>query len=231
MEKPATEILATKSLLALNKKETYTKLSDIFYASGTKIKSKKLIIKLLHHFIHEEVLTLIFTAMVSSHLSLIDEASNALIKVSKNQNLSDNHLNKIEKLVLQLAQKAFQLHLFKSTIINDQYSMLIKDHVEYDLSVLVPVLLKLGTLKEPEIPIEKYIHYVKSNDKELLPLVLELVESTFTSNTKKFILPLIDPDIKPSKVAIGLFDTKFLPKDDFLLLWMESNHIWKKIFH
>ena len=228
MEKPATEILATKSLLALNKKETYSKLSDIFSASGTKIKSKKLIIKLLHHFIHEEVLTLIFTAMDSSHLSLIDEASNALIKVSKNQNLRDNHLNKVEELVLQLAQRAFQLHLFKSTIINDQHSRLIKDHVEYDLSVLVPVLLKLGTLKEPEIPIEKYIHYVKSNDKELLPLVLELVESTFTSNTKKFILPLIDPDIKPSKVAIGLFDTKFLPKDDFLLLWMESNHIWKK---
>ena len=48
MEKPATEILATKSLLALNKKETYSKLSDIFSASGTKIKSKKLIIKLLH---------------------------------------------------------------------------------------------------------------------------------------------------------------------------------------
>mgnify|MGYP005747426913 FL=1 len=106
--------------------------------------------------------------------------------------------------------------------------MLIKDHIDYDLSMIIPVLLKLGTLKEPEIPIEKYIHYIKSNDKELLPLVLELVESTFTSNSKKFILPLIDPDIKPSKVAIGLFNTKFIPKDDFLLLWMESNHTWKK---
>ena len=229
MKKPATEILAAESLLALDRKETFTKLSDIFFASNTKIKSKKLIIKLLPHFVHEEILTLIFNAMDSPHLSLIDEASNALIKVSKNQNLSNSHLIKIEELILRLAQRAFQMHLFKSTIINDQYSMLIKDHVEYDLSILVPVLLKLGTLKKPEIPIEKYIHYVKSNDKELLPLVLELVESTFTSNTKKFILPLIDPDIKPSKVAIGLFDTKFLPKNDFLLFWIESNHTWKKI--
>ena len=228
MEKPATEILAKKALLALDQKETYPKLSNMLSASNTKIKSKKLILKLLHHFIREKPLNLIFNEMTSSHLSVIDEASNALINLSKHQNLSDAHLSKIDESVLLLAQRAFQLHLFKSTIVNDSYSMLIKDHIDYDLSMIIPVLLKLGTLKEPEIPIEKYIHYIKSNDKELLPLVLELVESTFTSNSKKFILPLIDPDIKPSKVAIGLFNTKFIPKDDFLLLWMESNHTWKK---
>ena len=58
--------------------------------------------------------------------------------------------------------------------------------------------------------------------------MLELVDSTFTSKSKKYIIPLIDPEIKPSKIAIGLFETKFLPKDELLLLWMESNHNWKK---
>ena len=47
--------------------------------------------------------------------------------------------------------------------------------------ILIPVLLKLGTLKEPKIPIEKYIRYVKSNDKEVLPYVLELIDSTFSA--------------------------------------------------
>ena len=127
-----------------------------------------------------------------------------------------------------MAHRAFQLHLFKSTIDNELSSLLIKDHIDYDLSLLIPVLLKLGTLKKPKIPIEKYIRYVKSNDKELLPYVLELIDSTFSTTSKNFILPLIDPDIRPSKIAIGLFDTKFLSKDEVLLLWIESNHPWKK---
>ena len=42
--------------------------------------------------------------MDSSHLSLIDEASNALIKYPKSK-FEDNHLNKVEELVLQLAQE------------------------------------------------------------------------------------------------------------------------------
>ena len=228
-EKPATEILATKAILALKHKETYPKLTGILSDPDTKTTSRILILKILHYYIKEQPLEFIFDAMNSSHLSIIDEASNALIKISKSQNLDKEYLIQIEESILLLAQRAFQLHLFKSTILNDPHSMLLNDHIDYDLSIITPVLLKLGTLKKPDIPIEKYIHYVKSNDKELLPLVLELVDSTFTSKSKKYILPLIDPEIKPSKIAIGLFETKFLPKDELLLLWMESNHNWKKI--
>ena len=229
MEQPATQIFATKALLEIDHKETYSRIKKIISDPNTKSKSKKLSLKILHHYNNKESLNLILNVMDSPHLSVIDEASNALIKISKIQNLDKEYLIQIEELILLLAKRAFQLHLFQSTIINDSYSILIKDHIEYDLSIIIPVLLKLGTLKDPDIPIEKYIHYVKSNDKELLPLVLELVDSTFTSRNKKYILPLIDPDIKPSKIAIGLFETKFLPKDEILLLWIENDHNWKSI--
>ena len=158
----------------------------------------------------------------------MNETSNALVKISKKQILSDDHFDLIQDSIISLAHRAFQLHLFKSTIGNESSSLLIKDHIDYDLSILIPVLLKLGTLKEPKIPIEKYIRYVKSNDKEVLPYVLELIDSTFSADSKNFILPLVDPDVRPSKIAVGLFDTRFLSKNEMLLFWMESDHPWKR---
>lgn len=228
LEKSETRISATKALLEINHYEAYFKMAKTISDPDTSIKSKRLSLSLLPKFINNQPIDFLFEILNSSHLSLVNETSNALIKISKKQILSDDHFDLIQDSIISLAHRAFQLHLFKSTIGDESSSLLIKDHIDYDLSILIPVLLKLGTLKEPKIPIEKYIRYVRSGDKEVLPYVLELIDSTFSANSKNFILPLVDPDIRPSKIAVGLFGTKFLSKDEILLFWMESNHPWKR---
>ena len=228
LEKPETIMSATKALLEINHYDAYFEMAKAISSPKVNIKSKKLSLRLLPKFINNQPVDFLFENLNSSHLSLVNETSDALIGISKKQILSNNHFDLIQKSITSLAHRAFQLHLFKSTIDNESSSSLIKDHIDYDLSILIPVLLKLGTLKEPKIPIEKYIGYVESDDKELLPYVLELVDSTFSATSKKFILPLIDPDVRPSKIAIGLFDTKFLSKNEILQSWIQSNHPWKK---
>ena len=228
LEKSETRISATKALLEINHYEAYFKMAKTISNPKVSINSKILSLRLLPKFINNQPIDFLFEILNSSHLSLVNETSNALIKISKKQILQDNHFDLIQDSIISLARRAFQLHLFKSTIGNESSSLLIKDHIDYDLSILIPVLLKLGTLKEPKIPIEKYIRYVKSNDKEVLPYVLELIDSTFSADSKNFILPLVDPDLRPSKIAVGLFETRFLSKNEMLLFWMESDHPWKR---
>ena len=96
-----------------------------------------------------------------------------------------------------------------------------------DINIIVHLILKLGTLKDPSIPIEAYIRYIDSKDPELLPLVLELVDSTFSNHAIRLILPLIDPDMDPVMVAPELLGDKILSKNEMLKFWVENPHRWK----
>ena len=87
--------------------------------------------------------------------------------------------------------------------------------------------MKLGTLKDPNVPIETYIRYIESGDMELIPLVLELVESTFSSNTIKILIPLIDPESNPLSFANEFFNQGLSSKDEMLIYWIENPHQWK----
>ena len=56
-------------------------------------------------------------------------------------------------------------------------------------------MLKLGVWHDPKTPIETYIQYVANQDPELMPYVLELVDTTFSQANRKLTMPLIDIDI------------------------------------
>ena len=101
------------------------------------------------------------------------------------------------------------------------------DHIENDLILITRIILKLGTLKDPNVPIETYIRYIESGDMELIPLVLELVESTFSSSTIKILIPLIDPESNPLSFANEFFNQGLSSKDEMLIYWIENPHQWK----
>ena len=228
LAKPETEKKAKQALLALNKSWTSEKLIKILSNPATETKYAKSILNIMHSFDDKRLIKIILGMIKSHHISIINKSSNCLIKISKLNNININELYEIEEYIKIIAKRAFQLHLFRSTILHDQNSALIIDHIDHDIEKISPILLKLGTLREPQIPIEKYIHFIETKDKQLLPLVLELIETTFSSHAKKFVLPLIDPDTKPDKIAIGIFKDKFLTKDEMLLFWINSSHLWKK---
>ena len=51
-------------------------------------------------------------------------------------------------------------------------NILLIDHIEHDLQMLRHLILKLGTLEDPTVPIESYIRYIDNRDTDLLPLSL-----------------------------------------------------------
>ena len=89
-------------------------------------------------------------------------------------------------------------------------------------------MLKLGVLHDPKTPIETYIQIVSSEDPELMPYVLELVDTTFTPGNRKMTMPLIDNDMDTVKAGKESFNDILVEFDDLILSWIHGDHKWKE---
>ena len=206
-------------------------VTDRFYhflfAEDSPLRLKLGILKTAHEFSSSDMAELLSSGLNDPDLLILNGISNALVKMSKNKELEAEILNKIENHIKAISKRAFQLYLLRDQLKNVSQAFLIQDHIESDLNKVIPILLKLGTLKKPDIPIETYIRYVKSNDPDLLPIVLELVDSTFSPENRKHTLPLIDPDVDRIKIGQELFPDLFRNPNDMLGHWIKNPHFWK----
>ena len=206
-------------------------VTDRFYhflfAEDSPLRLKLGILKTAHEFSSPDMTELLSSGLNDPDLLILNGISNALVKMSKNKELEAEILNKIENHIKAISKRAFQLYLLRDQLKNVSQAFLIQDHIESDLNKVIPILLKLGTLKKPDIPIETYIRYVKSNDPDLLPIVLELVDSTFSPENRKHTLPLIDPDVDRIKIGQELFPDLFRNPNDMLGHWIKNPHFWK----
>ena len=206
-------------------------VTDRFYhflfGEDSPLRLKLGILKTAHEFPSSDMTELLSSGLNDPDLLILNGISNALVKMSKNKELEAEILNKIENHIKAISKRAFQLYLLRDQLKNVSQAFLIQDHIESDLNKVIPILLKLGTLKKPDIPIETYIRYVKSNDPDLLPIVLELVDSTFSPENRKHTLPLIDPDVDRIKIGQELFPDLFRNPNDMLGHWIKNPHFWK----
>ena len=226
---PVTKLNAQEAILALGDIDVREKLYDMVTDKTQDLQTRKSILEIIHHFDSENIIDIMLLNMNDPELLILKEVSTGLIKISKIRSFQKIELLKIDKEIQLLAKRAFQLHIFYETLHPNKTSDLIKDHIKNDLSTIIPILLRLGTLREPKVPIETYIRYIESNDPDLMPLVIELVESTFSPIAGRLTIPLIDKEINPLKVANDLFKENFLSEDEMLIFWINNSHYWKTL--
>lgn len=218
---------AVKTLLKYDKMLISDRLLEYLSDSNSKTNIKISILGFIHQFENDKIKNLILSGMGDPDLNFLNACATALVKISKFNIFSKNDLDQVQIVIRNISLRVYQLHLFKNDLLKDQKSTLLIDHIEYDIKKLGHLILKLGTLDDPTIPIESYIRYVDSNDTDLLPLVLELVDSSFSNKTKKLVLPLIDPEMDPIKIASTFLGEKILSKGEMLKFWVENPHHWK----
>ncbi|HIB04312.1 MAG TPA: cyclic nucleotide-binding domain-containing protein, partial [Candidatus Marinimicrobia bacterium] len=227
LAKASTFSQAEKALLSFPEKTSLVQLDFRLNDPTSSTELRAGILKILHHYHRTDTINIIISIMDDPELLILDEASNALVNLSKNTTLVKSELETIDAKIYTVAKRAYQLYQFRRHIKDDPDALLLLDHIENDLGMLIPILLKLGTLKDPDIPIETYIRYVESNDPELLPIVLELIESTFSAENRTVSLPLIDPESDPIKAGQELFPDIFNSAEQMLMFWTENHHYWK----
>ena len=224
---PVLRINAVKALLSYPKIEVQTTLFKKFTNKKTEKSVTIGILRIIHHFYNIEIVKIIISKMDNPDLDILNESSDALVKIFKTHSLNDQELLRIENLIQSLSKRAFQLHIFQDEIINDKDALLIIDHINTDLKILCHVIIKLGTLKNSNVPLETYIRYIESNDPDVFPLVLELIESTFSNDNRRLVISLIDPESDPVKSALDYYGDQILSEDEMLKYWIENPHKWK----
>ena len=227
LDNNAVSMDAVNALLNYDNEIVRGRLKGYFLEDVTRHSLIIAILKIIHQFENAEIRTMIISKMSDPDLHVLNASCDSLIKISKVHPLTKQEMDQIEVIIESLSLRAFQLHIFKSELKNDSDTTLLVDHMNNDINIIVHLILKLGTLKDPSIPIEAYIRYIDSKDPELLPLVLELVDSTFSNHAIRLILPLIDPDMDPVMVAPELLGDKILSKNEMLKFWVENPHRWK----
>ena len=227
LAKASTFRQAEKALLSFPKEASLVQLDSQLNDTTSSAELRAGILKVFHHYHGNVAINIIISIMDDPELLILDEASNALVNFSKINSLVKSKINTIDLKIYSLAKRAYQLHQFRSLINDDPDALLLLDHIESDLDMLIPILLKLGALKDPDIPIETYIRYLESNDPELLPVVLELIETTFSAENRKVSIPLIDPESDPIKAGQELFPDLFNSIEQMLIFWMDNHHYWK----
>jgi len=227
LDDKSVSIYAEETLLHYDKEIICERLLRFFSKPDSSNSIKIAILKVIHQFEDQDIIKMIISSMTDPDLHILNASCNALNKISKVHGLAKNDLEQIEVVINTLSLRAFQLHLFKNELATDPDALLLIDHTDSDIRILSHLILKLGTLNDPSIPIESYLRYVDSQDPDLLPLVLELVDSTFSNHAIKLILPLIDPEMDPAAIAPDILGKKVLSKDEMLRFWVENPHRWK----
>ena len=218
---------AERTLLSYPQLISQKKLIDKLTSEDTSTTVVIGILKILHHFNKEIAIKTIISKMNDPDLAILGECSDALIKIYKSRQITDEEIRKIESLIQELSKRSYHLHYFSNEIANDYDGILINDHIKNDLKFLSRIIIKLGTLENSDVPLETYIRYVESRDPNMVPLVIELIDSTFSKENKKLVIPLIDPEANPVKNAKDIYGSDILSSETMLLSWLKSPHKWK----
>jgi len=189
------------------------------------------IIRCLKHYGNSHSAEILKQSLNSPYLNILSEVSNSMLSVAREEPPSEQYMEDISDNINNICRNIYQLYHFSHLLPDDEHSALVKDHIESDIHKYIPIILKLGVLKNPTIPIETYIRYVSSQDKELLPFVMEFVDTTFTQDNRKLIMPIIDygfPVEVKCQMGLEVFKDLKTNLDDILLSWIYGNHKWKE---
>jgi len=224
---PKSAMQARHALSSFEEELVLSTLSKYLFNKDSEFPLQMGIVRCLKHYKVENSLNILQKGLNKTYLNILSEVTNSLLSVARGYNPSDEFIKEIEMNLDSIAQRVYQLVLFLDRLPDDENCFLIKDHIESDIKKFIQIMLKLGVLHDPKTPIETYIQYVANQDSELMPYVLELVDTTFSPGNRKLTMPLIDVDVDEVKVGEDLFDELLVEFDDLILFWIHGVHKWK----
>jgi CRP-like cAMP-binding protein/ATP/ADP translocase len=162
--------------------------------------------------------------------SLAREGVEALLAIARRTPLPPPILESLDQKTTALAHRIYTqyqvLHLLSP--FPAHRTLLLRDDLHHQIHSLLPVLLILGVLDRPHIPIETYIHYLLTGDARNLPFVLELLENIYSREERSLVTPLIDdrPLAERCQAGAQLFPDLPADLDAALVRFLESPRPW-----
>ena len=224
---PKTAMQARHALSGFDEELVLNNLDKWLYKKDSEFPLRMGIIRCLKHYKVENSSKILQKGLDETYLNILAEVTNSLLSVAREDHPSEDFIKGIDINLDSIAKRPYQLVLFLQCLPDDENCFLIRDHIESDIKKFIQIMLKLGVLHDPNTPIETYIQYVANQDSELMPYVLELVDTTFSPGNRKLTMPLIDVDIDEVKAGKDLFNELLVEFDDLILFWIHGAHKWK----
>lgn len=184
------------------------------------------IIRCMAEYPQQVVINTFKNHLTVKHISLATTISESLLKISKNNSLKyDFEVNFLDHVKL-FTKAYFQLHCFEEIMKNFKGNGLIIDQLNFEKRKILYIILKLVTLKIPNSPIDSHIKgLIEKKDKDL-PNILEFFDSSFSTEIRALLMPIIDPENGFDKKVVKIEQQK-KPLEKWLKDWTESNNSWK----
>ena len=163
----------------------------------------------------------------SENLNRSEIISESLLMMARKSPFDSKLISKIDKKLASFAKYSYMLSYFNDLIKSESSTELILDLIEHEVKKVNSLLLKLGALRQPSIPIESYILQIQTHDTKSLSLIIETIDTAFSENNRKLILPLIDPEQDQSSIATTRYSVFKEKSSELFEEWIQIGDEWK----
>ena len=161
-------------------------------------------------------------------LSIYEQAVNSLLIIAKTKPLTRATQNHIRTSIRFLAKRVYSLYQLAHLIKSKPHSTLLMDYIRHETQTAIPILIKLGAINSPDVPVNQCIKSLRSGDHSQFSYGLELLETIFSREEREIVTPLIENKALAERVRIGhrLFKSISYDLTTYLENNLYSNSAW-----
>lgn len=161
-------------------------------------------------------------------LSIYEQAVNSLLTIAKTNPLTKATQNHIRTSIRFLAKRVYSLYQLAHLIKSKPHSTLLRDYIRHETQTAIPILIKLGAINSPDVPVSQCIKSLRSGDPNQFSYGLELLETIFSREEREIVTPLIEGKALAERVQIGhrLFKTISYNLNTYLENNLYSSSTW-----
>lgn len=171
---------------------------------------------------------LLLTYFDPASLTIYENAVDSLLKIAQKSPLTKPTKNHIRTSIQFLAKRVYSLYQLAQLVKSKRHTTLIKDYIQSETQSAIPILIKLGAMDQPGVPVNQCIKSLKSNDSRQISYGLELLETIFTREEREIVTPLIENRALSERVQIGHKLFKSIPRglNKYLDQFLYSKSSW-----
>ncbi len=160
------------------------------------------------------------------NLVISSAISESLLKIAKKKEYEYDYERNFYNHIKEFTNQYFRFYCFEKLAESGQDSELIIDQINFEKRKLLYIILKLVTLTIPNSPIDSHIKSLINKEDKDLPYILEFFDSSFSRESRKLLMPIVDPENDYKKEDVKEEQEKYT-FESWLKNWVISNNNWK----
>lgn len=228
---PATSALTKTVLTEYDNRQILAVIEDLMEKSTLAVTMRNGIISTLQTIPAVRSQTLLLRYFDVRDLPLFNRAVQAMQGIANQIQLPHAVLRQIQSSIRALSRRTYALYQVFRVMKTTSEAFLILDWLQNEIDLATPILIRLGSIKNPPISIDLCLTSLQSGDPHQVSYGLELLETIFTREERDLVTPLIEPNSVTRRAQIGRrhFKDLTVQTQPFLLEMLYDSRFWNSV--